>query len=80
MNTNIEKLISQLDASKFAYIRAIAPEELEALPNEALSAISDPASLYVLSNGDGEKLAIVEGREEAFAAAAAHEFLPMSVH
>ena len=80
MNTNVDDLINQIDASKFAYVRAIEDEELAALPNEALSAVSDLSSLYVVTNGEGEKLAIIEGRDEAFAAAAAHSLLPMSVH
>jgi len=80
MNTNVENLITQIDASRFAYIRAIEEDELAALPSEALSSVSDPSSLFVLTNGIGEKLAIVEGRDEAFAAATAHALLPMSVH
>lgn len=80
MNTNIDEIINKIDASKFAYIRAIEDDELAALPNDALSSVEDPTSLFVLTNGEGEKLAIVEGREQAFAAAQANSLLPMSVH
>lgn len=69
-----------LDASKVAYIRAIEVNELESLPREALDMIDDTAALFVLTNGKGEKLAIVEGREAAFKAAEMNSLTPMSVH
>ncbi len=71
---------ADFDASKFAYIRAIDASELAALPNEALNAVDDLDRLYVLTNGDGTKLAIIEGRRAAFAAAEANALQPMSVH
>ena len=74
------KFADAIDASKVAYIRAIRSRELAALPNEALESVHDLDRLYVLTNGDGQKLAIVEGREAAIAAAKANSLQPMLVH
>lgn len=71
---------ARFDASKFAYIRAIDERELAALPNEALEAVEDLDRLYVIINGDGTKLAIVEGKRAAIAAAEANALKPVSVH
>ncbi len=80
MSTVDTKPADTIDASKIAYIRAIRSHELADLPNEALDAIDDPDALFVLTNGDGQKLAIVEGREAAIATARANSLQPMSVH
>jgi hypothetical protein len=80
MERTTEKLGIQFDPRRLAYIRVIELAGFENLPNEARAAVSDPAALYVLSSAEGEKLAIIEGREQAFAAAAAHQLVPMSVH
>lgn len=74
------KTADAMDARRFAYIRAIKSRELAELPNEALESVSDKGRLYVLTNGEGQKLAIIEGREAAIAAAYANALVPMSVH
>ncbi len=75
-----EKIGAHTDPRRLTYIRLICDAELADLPNEALEAICDPEALYVLTSAEGEKLAIVEGREQAFAAAAANRLIPVSVH
>ena len=77
LHNQAEKLFSAKD---LVYIRRIADNELDGLPEEALATVNDRDSLFVLANGEGEQLAIVEGREAAFAAARAHEMRPVSVH
>ncbi len=78
--TDLTKTLADIDASKLAYIRGLEAAELAALPNEALSNVDDLDSLYVVTNGDGEKLAIVEGRKAAMAAILANAMQPTSVH
>lgn len=79
--TEIEtKYEEALDVSDIAYIRAIESQDLDSLPNDTLEEIDDLESLYVLTNGDGQKLAIVEGREAAMATALANALTPVSVH
>lgn len=80
MTETITKLSEALDVSRVAYIRAIKSRELESLPNEALEAVYDLARLYVITNGEGQKLAIIEGREAAMATAMANALTPVSVH
>ncbi|MEM1036395.1 MAG: DUF1150 family protein [Pseudomonadota bacterium] len=69
-----------IDLSKIAYIRAVAHEEVAALPSDALTMVNDVEALYVLTDGEGKKLAIVEGREAAFKAAEMNSLTPVSVH
>ena len=71
---------SSIDVSRLAYIRAIKTREIAELPNEALEAVEDLESLFVLTNGDGKKLAIVEGHAAAIATAEANSLMPVSVH
>ena len=81
MTTDLEHQAAKLFSAKdLVYVRQIAETELADLPQEALDAVDDRASLFVLANGEGQQLAIVEGRDAAFAAARAHEMRPVSGH
>lgn len=80
MNETNPKTVDSIDISRIAYIRALKTRELAEIPNEALENVADPDRLVVLSSGDGEKLAIIEGREAAIAAAYANALVPVSVH
>ena len=81
MTTDLQNQSVKLFSAKdLVYIRRIAENEIAGLPPEALDTVADRDSLFVLSNGEGEQLAIVEGRDAAFAAARAHEMRPVSVH
>ncbi|WP_084420992.1 DUF1150 family protein [Henriciella litoralis] len=81
MTTDIQNHASKVFSAKdLVYIRRIAEQELAGLPPEALDTVADRDALFVLANGEGEQLAIVEGRDAAFAAARAHEMRPVSVH
>ncbi len=68
------------DFGQFAYIRSLEADEIAALPNEALSSVDDLDELFMIINGDGEKLAIVEGRAAAMAAIKANALEPISLH
>ena len=80
MTTDLTKTLEAIDASKLAYIRGIDAAELAALPNEVLSNVDDVDELFVVTNGDGEKLAIIEGRDAAMATVHANEMQPLSLH
>ncbi|MEM5515445.1 DUF1150 family protein [Henriciella sp. AS95] len=81
MTTELEtKAVKLFSAKDLVYVRRIAEDELAELAPEALDAVSDTDSLFVLANGEGLQLAIIEGRDAAFAAARAHEMRPVSVH
>ncbi|MBI1253702.1 MAG: DUF1150 family protein [Hyphomonas sp.] len=69
------------EGNSFVYIRHLDDGELRSLlPPEALEDVADPEDLFVVASADGQRLAIVEGREAAFAAALANDLSPLSVH
>lgn len=68
-------------AENLVYVRRIAAEEVrEILPANALEDLSEMDDVFALHSDDGTRVAIVEGREAAFAAARMHELNPVSVH
>jgi hypothetical protein len=75
--------------SKLVYIRAAragdlfaefaaAAEKDEA--DETPFAVNPDAILYTVHAADGSRLAVLDDRESAFAAARAHQLEPVSVH
>jgi hypothetical protein len=69
------------EGNTFVYIRHLADGEIRSLlPPEALDDVADPDDLFIVASADGQRLAIVEGREAAFAAALANDLNPLSVH
>ncbi len=79
--TNMTKLTADApDFSRFVYFRDINEQELADLPAEALRSVNDLEDLVVVTNGEGQKLAIIEGREAAEAAAEAYKLEAVSVH
>lgn len=80
MNDLIKPTAEQTDFSRFVYFRNINERELSELPEDALRGVNDLESLVVVTNGDGQKLAIIEGLEAAEAAAEAYELQAVSVH
>jgi hypothetical protein len=45
-----------------------------------LEGVGRPEDLFMVSSADGQRLAIVEGRDAAFATARMHDLTPVSVH
>lgn len=80
MDMNLKSEDTASDHSRFVYLRSIEEAELAELPQEALESISNLSELVVVTNGEGQKLAIIEGHEAAIAAAHAYELQPVSVH
>lgn len=69
------------EGAAFVYIRHLDDGEIRSLlPPEALADVDDPDDLFVVASADGQRLAIVEGRDAAFAAALANDLRPLSVH
>ena len=71
-----------LGAPDLVYVRAIRASDVMADADiEAPGIEIDPEQiLYAVHGADGERLAVMLDRETAFAAAAAHELEPVSVH
>lgn len=69
------------DDSGLVYVRPVSLDELQRiLPANALEQLDTTEDLFAVHNSDGERLAIVEGRDAAFAAARAHKLTPASLH
>ena len=69
------------DSEAFVYIRHLDADELQSLlPANAIGQINDPDELFVVLSADGVRLAVVEGRDAAIAAALANDLKPLSVH
>ncbi len=82
MTSAFEKATMQkADSGNLVYVRRIAIEEARrVVPAEAFEHIQMPEDLFSVHTSDGQRLAIIEGRDAAFAAARAHDLRPRSVH
>lgn len=82
MKTDItDRLPTGFDESKLVYVRPLEQGELERiLPANTLAELGTTDDLFAVHDAEGHRLAIVEGREAAFAAARAHELTPTSLH
>ncbi|MEM7328577.1 MAG: DUF1150 family protein [Pseudomonadota bacterium] len=80
MNDLVKPTAGELDFSRFVYFRNINELELAELPVDALRGVEDLEDLVVVTNGEGQKLAIIEGRAAAEAAAEAYKLEAVSVH
>lgn len=72
-----------LGGPELVYVREIkAKEVLSGVAVDAFESLSvDPDQvLYALHRADGARLAILADRDSAYAAALAHELIPVSVH
>ncbi len=79
MTTEIKTDLFEKEA--LVYIRQMDVGEVSGLlPPDALEDIDDPEDLFIVSSADGQRLAIVEGRDAAIAACHANDLRPLSVH
>ena len=79
MTTEIETDLFEKEA--LVYIRQMDVGEVSGLlPPDALADVDDPDDLFMVFSADGQRLAIVEGRDAAFAACHANDLHPLSVH
>ncbi len=82
MTQDTEKLAESLfKSANLVYVRPISMDELEnILPANAIDDLDMSDELFAVHDADGQRLAIVEGRDAAFAAARAHQLQPTSLH
>lgn len=77
------KDFAELGAPDLVYVREVKASELLAespVLDSADLKINPEQILYAVHGADGARLAVLMEREEAFAAAVAHELAPVSVH
>jgi len=78
-----KEAFAELGAPDLVYVREIkAKEVLAGTPVETVKGFEiDPdQTLYAVHGADGARLAVLVDRESAYAAAVAHELVPVSVH
>ncbi|MBW3617854.1 MAG: DUF1150 domain-containing protein [Proteobacteria bacterium] len=78
-----KKDFAALGAPNLVYVREVSGAEVIASsPVDAIEGIElEPdQTLYAVHGADGSRLAIVTDRDTAYAAALAHELVPVSVH
>lgn len=69
----------KLGGPKTVYVKEMAPAEIETL--EGLPAdMPETSKLYAVHLIDGTRVAVVDNRDAAFAAARQYEMEPVSVH
>ncbi len=71
--------LAKLGAPKVVYVKAVRAEDLADQIND-VSEIPEGADLFAVHAADGTPMALIDGREAAFAAALQHELEPVSVH
>jgi len=77
-----EGALASFDSPRTVYIKEMLPGEvasIQGLP-EALAKTEGVIKLYAVHTLDGERVAILDDREAAFAAARQQEMEPVSVH
>ncbi|MEM7767084.1 MAG: DUF1150 family protein [Pseudomonadota bacterium] len=69
------------EQGNMVYIRPLEDDEIETiLPPNVLEELDASEPLFAVHNAQGDRIAIVEGRDAAFAAARANSLEPTSLH
>lgn len=81
MSINQTTPVDPFVQANMVYIRPLADDEIETiLPPNVLAELDASEPLFAVHNANGDRIAIVEGRDAAFAAARAHSLEPSSLH
>ncbi len=79
--TNANEFDVTAETGPLVYVRQVSPETLiaeGAMPADAM--IPKGVKLYAVHLADGRRIAVMDDRERAFAAAVQHDLNPVSVH
>ncbi len=72
--------LAALGGNRLVYVREVAPDELDQLEEVPEDFKRDGQKLYSVHAFDGTRMAVLDDREAAFAAARQFEMEPVSVH
>jgi hypothetical protein len=78
-----QEAFAALGGPALVYVRAIKAQDIlgETSPEDLENYHIDPEQMvYALHRADGARLAVLADRDSAYAAARAHELVPVSVH
>lgn len=79
--TDVNFTENQVETGPVVYVRQVSPETLiaeGAIPENAI--LPAGVKLYAVHLSDGRRIAVLDDRERAFAAAVQHDLTPVSVH
>ena len=79
--TNANEFDVIAESGPLVYVRQVSPETLiaeGAMPADAH--LPKGLKLYAVHLADGRRIAVMDDRERAFAAAVQHDLVPVSVH
>ncbi len=78
MNTKFaEDMMTAEGERPIVYVRKV---EVADLPDEVRAQAEAAGDIYAVHNDEGERLALVQGRELAFVLARQHDMSPVTVH
>ena len=79
-NPTFEHDLAELGGNRLVYVREVAPNEIDELEEVPEDFKRDGSKLYSVHAYDGTRMAILDDRDAAFAAARQFEMEPVSVH
>ena len=82
-NELTKEAFAELGGPDLVYVREVKAKEILGPADEDAYerfSVSPDQTLYALHRADGARLAVLADRDQAFAAALAHELAPVSVH
>lgn len=77
MDTKFAIETSEAAERPIVYVRKV---EVVELPDEIRAQARAVGDIYAVHNDEGERLALVQGRELAFVLARQHDMMPVTVH
>ncbi|MBS8226761.1 DUF1150 family protein [Vannielia litorea] len=77
MDTKFAEDMSESAERPIVYVRKV---EAGDLPDEVRAQAEAVGDIYAVHNTEGERLALVQGRELAFVLARQHDMAPVTVH
>ncbi len=79
-NDNFEHDLAAMGGDRVVYVREVAPDEMDLLGEVPEDFKREGLKLYSVHAYDGTRMAVLDDREAAFAAARQFEMEPVSVH
>lgn len=81
MKTHNEGNTTAPEIGRIVYVRRLDEAEIASMvSDDELNSIDNPEELFALWSDEGEPIAVMEGRDAAFAIARANAMTPVSVH
>jgi hypothetical protein len=80
MMTDFPSFSATAEGKRIVYVRPVRTDDLPGEIKERVAARLGRDTIYAIHASDGEVLALVPDRAQAFSVAREHEYAPVSVH